>query len=442
MRKKNITRKLIMSISTAAMTAICLGTTTYAWFSRNANVWVDETDLYVNTYDGLLISLDGTNFSQDITSDELKQYITGKTTAEEAREAYKGLNLIGNTMKQDANGKVVRGTDGIEFTHDVVNHVDDEYINYIKLYSQSTNELVATLEVTTSQNEITKFIAKDKNGDELVVKDKDGNILNETTGYQGLDEFMIYDANSTMVADIVNFEVISYVRETFTAKASATENYRYVLSYVDNGYSHNDEDSIVNKNYLKFDLYFRISSDYGASGTHPEYNLRFTEDTFLKTSENAKVILNNSLISGDTAYSAGDEIEFDVANAMRIGVDSESLNIFEVNNNYDLGSVAIEGSTDPNYDKDKNAMYTYYNSLFPNYPFKSAAENGERFVTKDKFTDTSLGVFKYSTTENKYNDVKASFYIWLEGWDADYFLGTAYTARQMSVKLEFKYLDD
>lgn len=431
MRKRSITRKLIMSISTAAMTAVCFGTSTYAWFSRNSNVWIEETDLNVNSYDGLLISLDGKSFSQDITSDELKQAITGIDNADLAREAYSKLDLIGTTMKQNADGSVYRGTDGLEFTHDAVKHQDDEYKNIIKLYNQSTNELVAELNVITSQNEITEFVAFDKDGNELTVDDS-----NKAT-----KEYIIKNG-SNLVADIINFEVNSYVRETFTAKVSATENLKYFVSYVDNGYSHVEEDSIANTNYLKFDLYFRISSDFGASGTHPEYNLKFTEESYLKSKESAKVILNNSLVSGDNVYEANDEIEFDVANAMRIAVDSDELNIFEVTNDLDLGSAAIEGSTDIEHDKEKNAMYTYYNSLFPKYPLISAAAPGDRFETKSSLQGTSLGKFTYNSDLNKYNDVKTTVYIWLEGWDADYFLGASTIARQLSVKLDFSYLDE
>lgn len=438
-----------MSISTAAMTAICLGTSTYAWFSRNDNVWIEETDLYVNSYDGLLISLDGTNFSQDISSDDLKKAITKIDNVEEARNAYSSLNLIGTTMKQDSNGEVSRDLENsIMFTHDVVNHIDNEYINNLTLINQATNEVVCKLMIQTGKvlddsNKIINIKAFDNDGNELEITD-----LSEVRKHYDLEtDYSVYEFdvknNNELVAAISNLEIISYVRETFTAKDLSNDSLKYLINYVDNGYSHNDYESEKNENYLQFDLYFRIASDNGAAGNHGEFDLRFTDNTFLKSKEKASVILNNKLTAGEKKFDAGDEINFDVANAMRVAVDTDDkLNIFEVTTNDDLGSVAIEGSQDPKYDKTKNAMFTYYNNLFPNYPFVEAAKAGKRFETNSTFTNVNLGKFTYDNDLKQYNDIHATVYVWLEGWDADYFLGTKTESRNMSLKLEFKYKDE
>ncbi len=433
MRKRSITRKLIMSITTAAMTAVCLGTTTYAWFSQNKNVWVEETDLYIDSYDGLLISLDGKNFSQDISSDVLKQYITNKETAEEARAAYKDLKLIGTSMQQDNDGNISRNDNGIMFGHDTIRHEENKYINTIKFYDQVSEEIIGYLVVETDNNEIISFKAFDKDDVELVVDD-----TNKATG-----RYIIKNDGGDTIADITNFTVNGYVRDNMVIKASESVNYGYIITYVDNGYSHNITESTVNNNYLKFDLYFRIVSDGELSNNHEDYDLKFTEDTYLESEELASALLVNDLVSGDTEYKAGDSIDFDIKNAMRIAVDSnDGLNIFEVNDDNDLGGVAIEGSNDPKHDKTKNAMYTYYNNIHPNYAFAEAAMDGKRFVTNDKFTDISLGKFKFDEESKKYNDLKTTVYVWLEGWDADYFLGAGLDSRKLNIRLDFKYKDE
>lgn len=433
MNKKSITRKLIMSISTAAMTAICLGTTTYAWFSQNRNVWVENTDLYVDSYDGLLISLDGKNFSQDISADELKMYITNKDNAEDAREAYKSVNLVGNTMEQDDDGEILKDDDGIVFGHDAVDHVDNKYTNTIKLYDQNSDLLVAYLVVETENDEVISFKAFDNEDNELVVDD-----TNKATG-----QYIISDEGSNTIATLTNFNVNSYVRENLVAKQSESQNYRTIISYVDSGYSHKTVESVANSNYLKFDLYFRIVSDINSGADHEDYELKFTENTYLKSEEIAKDILVNNMVAGENGYLAGQEIEFDVANAMRVAVDSkDALNIFEVVNDKDLGSVAIEGSDDIKHDKNKNAMYTYYNSLHPNYVLDKAATDGKRFITNSEYTSVSLGKFEYDDQNGKYNDLKTTVYIWLEGWDADYFLGASVNSRKLNIKLDFKYKDE
>lgn len=423
-----------MSISTAAMTAVCLGTTTYAWFSQNRNVWVEETDLYVNSYDGLLISLDGQTFSQDISTDALKQYITGANTVEEAKDAYSKINLIGTTMKQnDATKEVTRDADySIMFGHDVINHTDNKYTNTVKLFNQVTDELVAYLIVETENDEIISFKAFDKDDTELDVDDSNKDI----------GEYIITKGSNPVVT-IENFTVNSYVRENLTARVSAVETLKYIITYSDSGYSHSLSDSVANNNYLKFDLTFRIVSDNNSGGSHEDYELKFTDETFIKSEELAKAVLVNTLTSNGIVYNAQDEIEFDVANAMRVAVDSkDGLKIFEVTNEKDLGSVALEDSTSQEYDKNANAMYTYYNSIHPNYPFEKAASNGDRFKTEKKFEDVSLGKFEYSEVDGKYNDLKTTIYIWLEGWDADYFLGASVNSRKLSIKLDFKYKDE
>ena len=35
----------------------------------------------------------------------------------------------------------------------------------------------------------------------------------------------------------------------------------------------------------------------------------------------------------------------------------------------------------------------------------------------------NIGEFKFNSDKNEYNVIKLEMYIWLEGWDADYFIG-------------------
>ena len=173
MKKRSITRKLIMAVTAAATAAITLGTSTYAWFSRNSNVWVEETNFQIESYDGLLISLDGENFSQDVSADDLMKYVTGKTDTEEAREAYKELRFNGNTIKSNQDGTISRDdtSNEIKFVHDAVNYEENKYSNLIKIYNQSTNDLIARVTLDTKDNLISNVKAYDANNNELVVDD-------------------------------------------------------------------------------------------------------------------------------------------------------------------------------------------------------------------------------------------------------------------------------
>ena len=362
MKKKNLTRKLITSIATATMTAVCLTTTTYAWFTTNQVVWTEETDFNLDFYSGLLISFDGVNFHQDVTKEELYQAITGLTDKTEAAEAYANISFDGVTPQHDADGKIAYGTDG----------------NMIFQY------------------------------------------------------------------DTVDKETSTHSYETATA----------------------------NQRYIKFDLYFRIA-DGGTvtSSAAPSYKLVFTENTKLISKSGAQTVtLVNSLTTMDKTYVAGETIEVDGANALRAGVQTysyqnnayttDSVNVYEKINSYNLGSAAITDATDNLHNPEKNAMYTYYNNFFAE-KFTEAAPSygddgngnvvfGEAFNTHSEFDDDSnLGTFQgtIGTDDNgnqtyKYNDVKLTIYLWLEGWDADYFYGITssnVSARTMSTYLEFTY---
>lgn len=348
MRKKNITRKLIMSISTAAMTAICLGTTTYAWFSRNDIVWTEETDFNLDFYSGLLISLDGTNYQQAVSKEDLYKAVTQIDDAEQAEEAFKNIKLDGVTPVHDSLGK-------LSYT--------DNYVDFI---------------------------------------------------YDTVDE----DTKE-----------------------------------------HGSQPAEKNKKFIQFDLWFRIADGGTVQSLNvPKYNLVFTDRTSVISKAGAQQIqLVNSLTTVDKEYSAGETIEVDGVNSLRTGIQkynndgTTSMIVYEPVNEYNLGSAAIEGRTDDLHNPSKNAMYTYYNNFFSE-KFTKAADDGEAFDTHSRFNDgTSLGLFEgvVDTDLNgnkyyKYNDVKLTLYLWLEGWDADYFYGITSSnelGRTMKSFFEFTYVE-
>ena len=136
--KKGITRKLIMSISTATMTAVCLGTTTYAWFARNGDAVVENTKFNLESAEGLRISIDGENYSQDITLSQLKEVIKAKTGKEYEDTVYNGV-----TLKHDNNGDLVFDTDGNPlFEKDSLELITDDQGNVTKEDVKYNHKLV------------------------------------------------------------------------------------------------------------------------------------------------------------------------------------------------------------------------------------------------------------------------------------------------------------
>ncbi len=192
------------------------------------------------------------------------------------------------------------------------------------------------------------------------------------------------------------------------------------------------------KAYIKFDVWFKpVSSE--ASKTN--YALKLSEETYFK-SEVVDVELMNKLTSGEVNYNAGDTITIDTSNAMRVGAVKEDaaneMLIYELPNDKNLGSAAIEGREDDLHNKNKNAMFTYYNSMFPEDPFEEAAPDSDAYKTID--CDDQKNVLATFTPNSKgeYDAKKVTVYIWLEGWDADYFFGIPNLGKNISVKLVFK----
>ena len=109
-----------------------------------------------------------------------------------------------------------------------------------------------------------------------------------------------------------------------------------------------------------------------------------------------------------------------------------------------LGSAAVEGATDDIHNKDKNAMYTYLNSIHGDSAFTQAAHDGNAYTdTEESFQKNPISTFKYdSEYENpvsklNFRDIHLVITVFMEGWDADYIIGTPNEASSFKVNLAF-----
>ena len=76
--KGAIRRKLITASFGAIAALVCLTTTTYAWFAKNADAWVDEFKVDIRQDEGLTISVDNENFFSDITTEQVTKAVIAK----------------------------------------------------------------------------------------------------------------------------------------------------------------------------------------------------------------------------------------------------------------------------------------------------------------------------------------------------------------------------
>ena len=146
---KILIRKVVLGSIALSLTLICLVSTTFAWFARNQNAWIQDFDIDLTGVEGLQLSLDGqTNWRQDITSTELKEYIAN-TVQDFDKIEFGCVSVKHNqdgTIKFDDNKQVQFGYDNVvqdqqtkEFSHETVDAEANKDKGYIKfdLYVRS-----------------------------------------------------------------------------------------------------------------------------------------------------------------------------------------------------------------------------------------------------------------------------------------------------------------
>ena len=75
---KKLRRKLLLSIIMLSVTFITLVSTTFAWFSANRETQFDDFNIKLEGYDGIQISIDGSNFYSKLTADDIKMAAAAK----------------------------------------------------------------------------------------------------------------------------------------------------------------------------------------------------------------------------------------------------------------------------------------------------------------------------------------------------------------------------
>ena len=69
MKFNNINRKLILSLTVFVFALVSLVTTTFAWFSIAQDATVGDLSMSISGGTELLVSLDGTNYSDNISKE-------------------------------------------------------------------------------------------------------------------------------------------------------------------------------------------------------------------------------------------------------------------------------------------------------------------------------------------------------------------------------------
>lgn len=137
---KVLRRKLILSIIAALVIVMCLTSTTFAWFAKNREAWIDEFELEIEEYDGLYISVDGIKYKQKITSAELKRAIIAKKenkdyndeslTVEHVNDEYSKIKFFDVTTSDLENFKEIDSTSQTDGFYNLKDASKYHYVNF------------------------------------------------------------------------------------------------------------------------------------------------------------------------------------------------------------------------------------------------------------------------------------------------------------------------
>lgn len=404
-------RKPIIFATMLATTVVCLTSTTYAFILMNDSTEVEAFDVHVDSGDGLLISLDGVNFYNALSKEQLRDEIRSRLNNQDfnlsdinlAPVTVKHLDKVSNQIAGIAYNNVNDDVDGMPQSHNLILQKDEVVLNNNATFDSVFN----------SHHE---YVTADSNKD-----------------YLTFDLYFKVDGNYSLYNE--NDSIDGYRLEL--SSKSFVENVKY--KYGETG-------NIVNN--------------------IPETVLENDLTSFLRDVNGDPIKVENSDVVRKYTFGPNQKtdvydrtkIMVDAANAMRVAFTYEVNNetkimIIEDENELSLGSAAVENDldflndedkyrSDYRHDKEYNAMYTYYNNLWKP-AFTQAATYGEAF-NADNYVQTDVNRkiadftrHQTNSEDDNYNVIKMTVTIWLEGWDADYFLGIENGLSNFNIWLKF-----
>lgn len=417
-----IRRKLVWLGITICSLLITLTSTTYAFIVLDREAKVSEVDFNIENQDGLLLSLDGKNFYQDLSYDmiidAIERYQATVYGSKDNLE-YSKFNLTGVTMMNS--------------TDDDYKGLVDRNIEYTDYLENKSYRVKFATDLEVLDNE-----ASAERHHELVPASKGS--------YVAFDLWCKVETNGIANENLLNYELYFSPRTQITGVTN-TVNLVNQLTSLDHDKIAKEKELIAKENESLVEG--QEAKSFVLSKEHYMSYYTVFEDQY-QVDDNGDFVL----VNGEKVLTAKKNTTIDVnpVNAMRIavlqhldvetqeanGFDNTELFVFEPYEG--LGSSAIQSAigvagkelNDPNL----NAMFTYYNNTHPLSPFGKAADDSDQFNTihANEMYSTSLGSFV--SVEGEYNVVKLTVMIYLDGWDADYFMGI--NTNDLKVRLGFE----
>lgn len=272
---------------------------------------------------------------------------------------------------------------------------------------------------------------------ELEIENTDGLLISidGVNFYSDVNNDELFKAiTAKKLGKAVNDVTEDEIKANVTKLSSVTTKDLTNFTTVDNASTIKDgfyEHHIANKdNYVVFDLYFKTQTSKNQANKN--YTVQFVNSldeaaiSYIKAND-ADVKLHNKLNSILGEYGptvAGKEvITVNPANAMRIGV-THHENVNTIYEPYDnLGSYALKDAQEDIYNPDKNAMLTYFNNTHNTKLAPLDNLDVYKNTEKDFDGNVNFGTIVPNSDKTDYVPIKITVAIWLEGMDADYFVG-------------------
>lgn len=350
---KKGSRKIFLSLMSLLFAVVVASTSTYAYFQINKEAWLGNLGLTVSSGDGIMISVDGSNYTESLSEETLYKAVVSK---------FKGWTF---------------GTDG-------------------ELYDNATKKTED--EVKEAFKEI---------------------YLVPVTSFDGTT-FVDSAQSSTDVSTgaYVSFDIY------FTAETKPDDGKIIPINF-GKGYSVSTANEVIAPTGITSALQTRVktvNSCYSYDKT--------TGEAVLHNSSMVNGIHNSNLSTLDV--SAKDAMRFStvtyskmatatgtvtVPNTPKIYELNEGLGSYATNLNETQYKVNTPAAFAAAYDASKNASYTYSNNI--NDGLQNALDYSSEVPATYKSLNTKDAVEILTLTNNNDYSDKATFNIWLEGYDAD-----------------------
>lgn len=347
-----IVRKIFLAVISLILAVVTFTGVTYAWLSINSDAWVEGMQIEATAGKGFMVSVDGSNYQNSLTTDDIMKAIVSKY-----RKAY--------TLKSDGT---LTDEMGVALSKEEIKKVFKQ-IELEPCTSYNTKKLELTniygTKIDVSKGQYIEFDIYFKSTGELT---KDLNIY-----VNGLDKVMHQDSTDVNV------------------------NPTRIRSNID---------------------------EIKLEGPLTTYNL-----------ETGEIVQKQR----------DDKLNVKSSNATRLGIINQQneISILELTDEYNLGSYAtnIEELVDKEgvnivydalYDANKNAMFTYSSQMVEHLQPLDYTKIPR--TIKSLVNSQGVNTVRICSLTKEDSTQKATFKLWLEGWDADCIDGLK---QSISVQLSF-----